>query len=110
MVGLQIGLAEVLTKMLLYYLHERVWFKINLDKETTNWRHLAKTVSWRVVGTIDTMILAWVISGDPMVGLKVGLVEVVTKMLLYYLHEKVWYKSNYGLSQRKTKPNSIVNE
>lgn len=108
--GLKIGLAEVLTKMLLYYLHERLWFKINLDKETTNWRHLAKTVSWRVVGTIDTMILAWVISGNPMVGLKVGLVEVVTKMFLYYLHEKAWYRSNYGLLQRRTKPNSIVNE
>lgn len=108
--GLKIGLAEVLTKMLLYYFHERLWFKINLDKETTNWRHLAKTVSWRVVGTIDTMILAWVISGNPMVGLKVGLVEVVTKMFLYYLHEKAWYRSNYGLLQRRTKPNSIVNE
>ncbi len=108
--GLKIGFAEVLTKMVLYYLHERLWFKINLDKETTNWRHLAKTVSWRVVGTVDTMILAWVISGDPMVGLKVGLVEVITKMLLYYLHEKAWYRSNFGLSQRKTKPNSLVNE
>lgn len=108
--GLKIGFAEVLTKMLLYYLHERFWFKINLDKETTNWRHLAKTVSWRVVGTMDTMILAWVISGDPMVGLKVGLVEVITKMLLYYLHEKAWYRSNFGLSHRKSTPNSIVNE
>ena len=110
LVGLQIGLAEVVTKMLLYYLHERLWFRINLDAETTNWRHLAKTVSWRVVGTLDTMLLAWLISGDPMVGLKVGFVEVITKMILYYLHEKVWYRSNYGLSHRKSKSNTVADE
>ena len=108
--GMQIGLAEVMTKMVLYYLHERVWFRLNVDKETTNWRHIAKTVSWRVVGTIDTMVLAWIISGDPMVGLKVGLVEVITKMLLYYLHEKVWYRSNYGLNHRKTSSRTISDE
>lgn len=102
MVGVQIGLAEVLTKMVLYYLHERVWFRLNLQKESTNWRHLAKTVSWRAVGTIDTMLLAWWISGDPLIGLQVGAVEVITKMILYYFHEKVWYKSNYGLNHRNT--------
>lgn len=103
--GIQIGLAEVMTKMLLYYLHERVWFKIDLEKESTNWRHIAKTLSWRVVGTVDTMVLAWIISGDPMVGLKVGAIEVVTKMILYYLHEKIWYTSNFGLDQRKSNIN-----
>ena len=108
--GMQIGLAEVMTKMVLYYLHERVWFRLNVDKETTNWRHIAKTVSWRTVGTIDTMVLAWIISGDPMIGLKVGLVEVITKMLLYYLHEKVWYRSNYGLRYRKTQSRPITDE
>ena len=110
MVGLQIGFAEVITKMLLYYLHERVWFKINVGSETTNWRHIAKTVSWRIVGTIDTMLLAWFISGDPFVGLKVGMVEVVTKMLLYYLHEKIWYRSNYGLDHRKNNYKTISDE
>ena len=110
LVGMQIGLAEVLTKMLLYYLHERLWFKINVGKESSNWRHIAKTVSWRVVGTIDTMILAWIISGDPLIGLKVGMVEVVTKMLLYYLHEKAWYRSNFGLINRRNSPQKISNE
>lgn len=110
LLGLQIGLAEVLTKMILYYLHERVWFKLNLNSETSTWRHLAKTISWRTVGTLDTVILAWVISGDPLIGLKVGLVEVVTKMLLYYLHEKVWYRSNFGLTGRRNGPQKVSNE
>ena len=110
MLGLQIGMAEVITKMLLYYLHERLWFRLNLEAESSNWRHLAKTVSWRVVGTADTMTLAWLISGDPFIGLKVGLVEVVTKMLLYYLHEKVWYRSNFGLKERKNNSQRSSND
>ncbi|MCD6543503.1 MAG: DUF2061 domain-containing protein [Flavobacteriaceae bacterium] len=104
MVGLKIGMAEVITKMLLYYFHERVWFKINLTKDgrvlESKKRHIAKTVTWRFIGTMDTMLLAWVISGNPLTGLKIGFAEVITKMILYYLHERVWYKMNYGLEQR----------
>ncbi|MFT7051819.1 MAG: putative membrane protein [Psychroserpens sp.] len=106
-IGLKIGLAEVVTKMLLYYFHERAWFKINLSKDDevleSRQRHIAKTCTWRLIGTIDTMILAWIISGDPLTGLKIGFAEVVTKMLLYYVHERFWYKSNYGLSNRNKK-------
>lgn len=93
--GLKIGFAEVLTKMILYYFHERVWFKIRF--ENSNQRHLFKTVTWRILGTLDTMLLAWMITGDPITGLKIGLTEVLTKMLLYFLHEKGWHRINYGL-------------
>jgi len=103
--GLKIGFAEVITKMLLYYLHERAWFKINLSKDgrilESRKRHIAKTITWRFIGTLDTMILAWIISGDPLTGLKIGFAEVITKMLLYYLHERTWYKINYGLNERR---------
>lgn len=100
--GLQIGFAEVITKMLLYYFHERIWFKFRsgIIDEDSKTRHLAKTLTWRVVGTLDTMILAWLISGNPIIGLKVGGAEVVTKMILYYFHERVWYKINFGLKHR----------
>lgn len=70
-------------------------------------RHLAKTVTWRIVGTIDTMILAWVISGSPLTGLKIGAAEVATKMILYYLHERAWYKINFGLDRRKERRNRL---
>ncbi len=99
MVGIKIGLVEIITKMFLYYLHERLWFKMALSF-SSNLRHLLKTISWRVVGTLDTMLLAWLISGDPVVGLKLGIVEVTTKMLLYYLHERAWYRINFGLEHR----------
>jgi uncharacterized membrane protein len=46
---------------------------------------------------MDTMVLAWLISGDAIIGLKIGFAEVVTKMLLYYLHERMWYKIDFGV-------------
>jgi uncharacterized membrane protein len=62
-------------------------------------RHLLKTVTWRLIGTLDTMVVAWVISGDPLLGLSIGGVEVFTKMILYYFHERVWYKSKFGIKK-----------
>lgn len=95
MIGFKIGLTEVATKMILYYLHERIWHKINLTKEgiikESRKRHILKTISWRIVGSLDTMLVAWIISGNPFIGLKVGLAEISTKMILYYFHERVWY-------------------
>jgi uncharacterized membrane protein len=62
-------------------------------------RHIAKTITWRVVGTIDTMILGWLVSGDPMIGITIGSFEVVTKMILYFIHERVWYKIGFGVKR-----------
>jgi uncharacterized membrane protein len=63
-------------------------------------RHLAKTVSWRVIGTLDTMIISWAVTGSWEWGLAIGGIEVFTKMILYYLHERVWYKySKYGIDK-----------
>lgn len=55
-------------------------------------RHLAKTISWRIIGTIDTMLLGWFITGNLKLGLAIGGTEVVTKMFLYFLHERAWFK------------------
>jgi uncharacterized membrane protein len=104
--GMKIGFAEVITKMLLYYVHERVWFNIKsgLTKDgDSKKRHIAKTITWRAVGTLDTMLLAWWISGNPFTGLKIGLIEVLTKMILYYFHERAWYKYDFGLQERRDK-------
>lgn len=97
--GLKIGVAEVVTKMVLYFFHERLWFRIPMPESRK--RHLTKTVSWRCIGTLDTILLSWVISGNPLTGVKIGLVEVVTKMALYYFHERAWYSINFGLGTRR---------
>lgn len=65
-------------------------------------RHLAKTISWRVIGTLDTFILSWVITGSWKIGAAIGGVEVITKMVLYFLHERIWYKYfKLGLEHKK---------
>jgi len=96
--GVKISALEIISKMILYYLHERYWF--NSSVSDSKKRHVLKTLSWRLVGTLDTILIGWLISGNPFVGLKIGIAEVITKMVLYYLHEKVWYKSNFGLQTR----------
>ncbi len=77
--------------------------KTEEGKDISYKRHIAKTISWRILGTLDTIIISWIISGDPFIGLSIGGAEVITKMILYYLHERVWYKSNFGLKNRKNK-------
>jgi len=49
-----------------------------------------KAVTWRIVGTIDTMIISYIITGKITVALSIGSVEVFTKMILYFFHERVW--------------------
>ncbi len=64
-------------------------------------RHVAKTITWRIVGTVDTMLIGWVITGNFITGLKIGSIEIITKMILYFLHERIWYRANFGLPHRK---------
>jgi uncharacterized membrane protein len=97
----KIGGFELITKMILYYFHERLWFRSKIAE--SNKRHVFKTFSWRFIGTLDTIILSWVISGNPFTGLKIGGAEVGTKMILYYLHEKLWYRINFGLKRKNQK-------
>ena len=108
-IGFQIGFFELITKMILYYIHERVWF--NSTIKSSNKRHILKTFSWRGVGTLDTIVLGWIITGNPLIGLKIGGAEVVTKMLLYFGHEKLWYRIDYGLDKRieKKRLNKLKN-
>jgi len=96
--GFAIGGLELISKLVLYYFHERLWFMADITN--TNKRHILKTFSWRAIGTIDTFVLSWIITGNPLTGLKIGLTEVFTKMLLYYGHEKFWYRINFGLDKR----------
>jgi len=96
--GLKLSGITIITKLIWYYIHERLWFKSAVND--SNKRHLIKTFSWRAIGTIDTVLFGWIITGSPFIGLKIGGFESVSKMLLYFGHEKIWYKINYGLDIR----------
>ena len=59
-------------------------------------RSLFKTVSWRILGTLDTVLISWIVTGSSTFALSIGLIELITKMLLYYCHERVWNSIPWG--------------
>ena len=59
-------------------------------------RSIAKAISWRTTGTIDTMIVSYFITGNVTAAVSIGLVEVITKIALYYFHERAWNKIGFG--------------
>ena len=64
-------------------------------------RSLAKAVSWRVTGSLDTMLLSWLLTGQLGVAVAIGSAEVLTKTVLYYLHERVWNRIDFGRNGRE---------
>lgn len=96
--GLKVGGLELFTKISLYYLHDRVWYQyIRLEKTKSSVRHMLKTITWRIVGTIDTVVLAYILSGNIGTGIQIGSLELLTKSILYFMHERVWYRSDFQL-------------
>ncbi len=76
-------------------------------KDISQKRHIAKTVTWRIIASLTTFAIAYFFfRDDPNATEKataVALTEAVIKMGLYYFHERMWYKSNFGLKLRKSK-------
>lgn len=63
-------------------------------------RSLVKGISWRVVGTIDTMLLSYIFTGNMKIAAAIGGTEVVSKIGLYYLHERAWQRVSAGWLRR----------
>lgn len=63
-------------------------------------RSLAKTVSWRIVATSTTVLLVFLLTGNVILGATVGSLEFVAKIVVYYVHERVWNLSNFGRKVR----------
>ncbi len=72
-----------------------------IDKDPSVKRHLAKTMTWRVLGTMDTIVLSWIITGSAATGMTIGGVEVITKMILYFFHERLWYTLDFGTKRNR---------
>jgi uncharacterized membrane protein len=59
-------------------------------------RSVIKAVSWRTVGTIDTFIISFFVTGKASLAGGIAAIEVVTKILIYYLHERLWASVPWG--------------
>lgn len=68
-----------------------------------HYRSFIKAVSWRVTGTIDTMIVSFLVTGKFKLALAISAVELFTKIGLYYFHERIWEKLSFGRVQQPAK-------
>lgn len=59
-------------------------------------RSILKTFSWRLCATLTTIIISYLITGDIKAAQIIGSIEAVAKILLYYFHERIWSKLNFG--------------
>lgn len=64
------------------------------------YRSIAKTISWRTIGTLDTILISWLIIGDITWAMSIGGVELFTKMGLYFIHERTWNKIKFGKEEK----------
>jgi len=60
-------------------------------------RHLAKAFTWRIIASLTTFIIGWMVTGDLDFGMAIGAADVVIKIALYYFHERAWYHLSFGI-------------
>lgn len=66
----------------------------------TKLRSFVKATSWRITGTLDTFILSWIITGTPKLAFTIAGTEVLTKIFLYWIHERIWNNVSWGIRIR----------
>ncbi len=59
-------------------------------------RSLIKGISWRVVGTIDTIFISFLLTGKLKTAFSIGGIELFSKVILYYFHERLWLRIKFG--------------
>jgi uncharacterized membrane protein len=109
--ALQIGFIELFTKIFLFYLHERAWGRLSfgtkekivngvLKKGELQSRSIIKGITWRALGSLDTFWIAYFVNRNSthavQTALYITLTEIITKVLLYWLHERTWMKVRWG--------------
>jgi len=65
------------------------------------YRSLAKAISWRATGTVDTIVVSLLVTGKPKLAVSIGAIELFTKICLYYFHERVWNRLSFGRVKSK---------
>ncbi len=103
-----IAITEVATKFTLYFLHERAWsltgwgieFRDNKHTETLR-RTTVKAGLWRLIASLDTFALAWFFTGSVATAVSIGGLEIFTKLILYFFHERIWARLPFGLEHRQ---------
>lgn len=95
--AIKIGFVEFLLKLLVYYVHERIWQRALRDGIITPKKTLYKTISWRILATSMTFLISGaILNAYDEIALYIALTELFTKFVLYYLHERIWLRVPLG--------------
>ena len=95
--AIAIGFLEFFIKLAVYYVHERIWQRSLEDGVVTKKETLYKSISWRLVATSMTFIISGaVLESFDQIALLIALIELFTKFILYYFHERLWLKLPLG--------------
>jgi uncharacterized membrane protein len=99
-----IGGIDIISNLILYFVHERVWEHISWGR--TFWdliaftdnkkRSLVKAISWRILATLYLMVVSYFLTGKPFVSVAISLIDAFLNIIEYYLHERVWNKVKLG--------------
>jgi uncharacterized membrane protein len=96
--AIKIGVIEFFLKLLIYYAHERVWLKVIKSFTFSKQQSLLKTISWRFIATTTTFLISGAVLNDfNEIALFIALLELISKFILYYVHERIWIKIPLGL-------------
>ena len=100
-----IAITEVVTKLPLYFLHERLWSRLSWDRELDEEGHhrdgrrrsATKTATYRILASLDTMVLGLIFTGSVATAISIGGLEVFSKLVLYFFHERFWARVRWGI-------------
>ncbi|MCB2072693.1 MAG: DUF2061 domain-containing protein [Novosphingobium sp.] len=73
----------------------------------THSRSFVKATSWRVLGSVDTFLLSWLFTGNPAAAGAIATTEVITKMALYYGHERIWASIHWGFKEHPEEAQTV---
>lgn len=109
--ALRIGFIEFFTKIFLYYVHERIWWRLSfgtkekivngtLKRSELHSRSVMKGITWRALGSLDTFWIAYFVNRDSehavQTAFYITATEILTKVFLFWLHERTWMKVRWG--------------
>lgn len=99
--ALKIGFIEFFLKLLIYYAHERAWLQLIKSFIFSKQQSLLKTISWRLVATTTTFLISGAVLNEfNEIALFIALLELISKFILYYIHERIWIKIPLGLNKK----------
>ena len=114
-VSVSLGVLEIIAKMFFYYVHERGWNAVkwgrNNLKTSANTnsdlkiRSTTKAVTWSVLGAVITIAIAYLLKIPIKTSILIGVIEIFTRFIIYFFHERVWNKVSWGNRKIENKDN-----